>query len=281
LRATPPVDAHALDELLRRRIQGVRQVSEIAISDSGGRILYSSKEGPPSELPPAARALVEDQARHPEAGLQISEPFRGSNGQWTALMIRRISSQDGRVDGAAIGYLNLKYFEEFYKAVELTENGAILLHLRDGTVLARYPHNDAAVGQTYADLPPFKDILAHDIAGTTIMDSPIDGTRRVLAIRALKAFPLAVNISVAEGMVLESWRRQTWIFSAVAVGACASRYCCCSHSARGKSRRWCGSIMPPRKTPNRRVVRYANKWPSVSGRRQHCGRPSVSRRWAS
>ena len=92
LRATPPVDAHALDELLRRRIQGVRQVSEIAITDSGGRILYSSKEGPPSELPPAARALVEDQARHPEAGLQISEPFRGSNGQWTALMIRRISS---------------------------------------------------------------------------------------------------------------------------------------------------------------------------------------------
>jgi hypothetical protein len=106
------------------------------------------------------------------------------------------------LDGAAIGYLNLRYFEDFYKAVELTENGAILLHLRNGTVLARYPHNDAVVGQTYADLPPFKDILSHDIAGTTIMDSPIDGVRRVLAIRGLKAFPLAVNISVAEGMVL-------------------------------------------------------------------------------
>jgi signal transduction histidine kinase len=222
LRATPPVDTHALDELLRRRIQGVRQVSEVAITDAAGRIVYSSSEGPPSELPAAARALVEAQASHPEAGLQISEPFRGSDGQWTALMIRRISAHDGNLDGAAIGYLNLRYFEDFYKAVELTENGAILLHLRNGTVLARYPHNDAVVGQTYADLPPFKDILSHDIAGTTIMDSPIDGVRRVLAIRGLKAFPLAVNISVAEGMVLESWRRQTWIFSAVAVGACAA-----------------------------------------------------------
>ena len=222
LRATPPVDPHAVDELLRRRIQGVRQVSEIAITDPTGKILYSSKEGPPGELPVPSRALVEQQGGHPDAGLQISEPFRGPDGQWTALMIRRISLHDGRFGGAAIGYLNLQYFEDFYKAVELTENGAILLHLRDGTVLARYPHNDAVVGQSYADLPPFKDILSHDIAGTTIMDSPIDGVRRVLAIRGLKAFPLAVNISVAEGMVLASWRRQTWIFSAVAVGACAA-----------------------------------------------------------
>jgi signal transduction histidine kinase len=59
------------------------------------------------------------------------------------------------------------------------------------------------------------------MAGTVVMDSPIDGARRVLAIRALKAFPLAVNVSVSENKVLASWRRETWIFSAVAVGACA------------------------------------------------------------
>jgi hypothetical protein len=38
LRATPPVDARALDELLRRRIQGVRQVSEVAITDVDGHV---------------------------------------------------------------------------------------------------------------------------------------------------------------------------------------------------------------------------------------------------
>ena len=222
LRATPPVDGAAYDELLRRRIQGVRQVTEVAITDATGHVLYSSRQGPPAELPPAVRSLVEAQASRSNAGLQISDPFRGENGQWTALMIRRIAGHDGSFDGAAIGFLNLRYFEDFYQAVELAENGAILLHLRNGTVLARYPHSDAVVGQSYADLPPFKDILAHDIAGTVVMDSPIDGARRVLAIRALKAFPLAVNISVAEGQVLASWRRQTWIFSAVAVAACVA-----------------------------------------------------------
>jgi signal transduction histidine kinase len=222
LRANPPVDARGFDRLLRRRVEGVRQVTEVAITDASGHIIYSSRQEPPGELPPAARALIEAQASHPEAGLQISAPFPGSDGQWTALMIRPISGHDGGFDGAAVGYLNLRYFEDFYRAVELAENGAILLHLRDGTVIARYPHNDAVVGQSYADLPPFKDILSRDVAGTVIMDSPIDGARRVLAIRALKAFPLAVNVSVAEGMVLASWRRQTWIFSLVAVGACAA-----------------------------------------------------------
>ncbi|HEV2099345.1 MAG TPA: response regulator, partial [Stellaceae bacterium] len=113
----------------------------------------------------------------------------------------------------------LSYFEDFYRAVELTENGAILLHLRDGTVLARYPHDEAVIGTSYAELPPFKDILAHAMAGTVVMDSPLDGRRRVLAIRALKAFPLAVNVSVAEGRVLAAWRRQTWTFSLIALGA--------------------------------------------------------------
>src|SRR5271165_1813978 len=36
LRANPPVDSQAYDELLRRRIEGVRQVTEIAITDAAG-----------------------------------------------------------------------------------------------------------------------------------------------------------------------------------------------------------------------------------------------------
>ncbi len=218
-RASPPVDAAIFDELLRRRIDGVRQLTEVAIADPDGHVAYSSRPAAPSPLPPAATEIIHAMAVEAEPGLRFSNPLKGPDGKWTALMLRRISDPDGKFFGAAVAFLNLRYFEDFYKAVELTENGAILLHLRDGTVLARYPHDDAVVGQSYAELPPFKDILAHDIAGTVVMDSPIDGSRRVLAIRALKAFPLAVNISVAQSQVLASWRRQTWIFSAVAAGA--------------------------------------------------------------
>ena len=219
LHAKPPIDAGAYDDWLRRRIAGVRQVREVAITDKNGDILFSSRSGPTWELSPAVRTFVAEQAAHPDARLHFSDPLHGPDGQWTALMVRAIPSHDGVFEGAAIALLDLSYFEDFYRAVELNESGAILLHLRDGTVLARYPHTDAVIGESYADLPPFKDILAHGFSGTVIMDSPVDGSRRVLAIRALKAFPLAVNVSVGENQVLAAWRRQTWTFSLVAVGA--------------------------------------------------------------
>ncbi len=218
-RAAPPVDSDTYDEWLSHRIVGVHQLNEIVIADRDGRVLYSSRPGPARELPPEVRALVAEAGRAPAAGLLFSDPIRRPNGRWTALMLRPIKSADGAFEGAAIAYLNLAYFEDFYRAVELNAGGAILLHLRDGTVLARYPHTDAIIGQSYADLPPFKQILAHAMAGTVIMDSPIDGSRRVLAIRALKAFPLAVNVSVAEKRVLAGWRRQTVTFSLVAAVA--------------------------------------------------------------
>jgi signal transduction histidine kinase len=219
LRAKPPIDAQAYDGWLGRRIAGVRQVREVGVTDKDGHVLFSSRPGPIRELPPALRTFVAAHAAQADTGLQFSDPARGPDGQWAALMLRPILAHDGAFEGAAIAFLNLGYFEDFYRAVELNESGAILLHLRDGTVLARYPHYDAVIGESYGDLPPFKDILTHGIAGTVIMDSPIDGSRRVLAIRALKAFPLAVNVSVAQKQVLAAWRRQTWTFSLVAVGA--------------------------------------------------------------
>jgi signal transduction histidine kinase len=218
-RAKPPVDARAFDALLASRLRGVRQVLEVAVTDPLGRILYASRPGPHPELPAADRALIRAAAMQPDATLVFSKPLRGRGGVWTSLMLRRITDPEGKFAGTAVAYLNLSYFADFYKAVELTENGAILLHLRDGTVLVRYPGNEAVVGKSYADLPPFKDILAHAMAGTVVMDSPLDGRRRVLAIRALKAFPLAVNVSVSESKVLAGWRRQTLTFSLVVAGA--------------------------------------------------------------
>ena len=151
--------------------------------------------------------------------MQFSKPFRGTNGKWTVLLTRGIVSQAGGVTGVVAAYLNLGYFEDFYRAVELSENGSIILLLRDGTVLARFPHVDAAIGTSFADTPPFKDVLSHEIAGTLLMASPIDGSIRVTAIRALRAFPLAVMVSVEQGKLLADWRWQAWTVATIVVCA--------------------------------------------------------------
>ncbi len=214
--AGPPTGA-----LLERRMAGLRQVVRVEVTDAAGLIIASSV---PAEigasLPQAGEALVAFHRANKDAGVQISDPVRLDDKRWTALMTRRINAPDGAFAGITAAALDLGFFEDFYRAVELEENGAIMLHRGDGTVLARTPHLDDAVGRSFAQTPPFRDILAHAVAGTVIMDSPLDGTRRVLAIRALPGFPLAVNVSVGEADVLAGWRHETWVFvgSALAVG---------------------------------------------------------------
>jgi signal transduction histidine kinase/CheY-like chemotaxis protein len=214
LQHASPADIARIEMRLRHRIDGVKQVSELAMVDAQGHTIFSTRfpTQPPFVLPPAGQTALAIHAANAMDQLQISKPIRETDGHWSALLTRRLPDIDGRFAGIGIATLNLSYFEDFYKSVELSENGAIILHRREGTVLARYPHVDSVVGTSFAALPPFKDVLAHAQAGTVVMASPVDGDRRIMAIRALRVFPLAVSVSVGEANVLAVWRRQTWIY---------------------------------------------------------------------
>ena len=206
-----------LRDFARRRLEGVRQMHAIDLIDPAGEIIASTRPETDSRLPAAALALLARHASDPRVGLLFSEPLHESDGVWTSLMARRIQDDSGRFRGIAIAWITLDYFENFYRALQLKNDGAIMLHRRDGTVLARYPHDDAALNISYANMPPYRDVLTHTDAGTLEMESPFDNTPRILAIRALKIFPLAVSVSVDEDSVLAAWRRQAWIFGSVMV----------------------------------------------------------------
>jgi signal transduction histidine kinase len=205
------------DALLRRRIDGVQQLADVQVVDPSGRVLFAARDGEP-KLPPMGLSALAYHMANPKDPPRISPPFRGTDGKWTALLTRGIADPDGKNVGIVAAYLDLAYFEDVYRAgVDLSENGSAILHLRDGTVLARSPHVDAAIGTSFSDTPPFKDVLAHGDAGTLLMESPIDGSIRVTAIRALSDYPLAVMISVEESKLLRDWRRQAWTFCVGAI----------------------------------------------------------------
>ncbi len=207
---------HALDETretAKRRIIGLRQVEALELIAANGQVIISTQSALETRLPPMALALLARHESDPNVGVLLSEPFRDANGTWVTLLTRRMTDTAGNFNGIGAIWINLSYFEDFYGSVQLGDDGAILLHRRDGTVLARFPHNDQVVGASYADLPPFRDVLSKAQAGTLEMDSVLDNSRRILAIRALKSFPLAVNISVNKDPVLAGWRRHAWAFS--------------------------------------------------------------------
>ena len=206
------------DGMILRRINGVRQVAEIALSDEAGGIIASSRGTAAGELPPAGLAALALHRAAPDDGLRLSEPIRAADGAWRMLLTRRMSAKDGHFAGIAVAYVNLAYFEDFYRSVELAENGAITLLRRDGTALARYPHSDDVIGRNFAEQPPFRDILSHGVAGAMVTSSDQRNGERVLAIRALRSFPLVVDVSVDAAMALAGWRHQMSVFAIVAAG---------------------------------------------------------------
>ncbi len=206
-----------VDEILRRRIGSVRQLAAILVVDPTGRPIVATDPDRSSTPPVEIEALLAHYRADPHAGLLISPPFRVVDNKWNVLLARPTRLPDGTLTGMAVGSINLSYFEDFYRSVDLTENGAINLHLRDGTVLARFPHVDAIIGTSYGDLPPFTEVLAHGMSGTLLMGSPLNGGVRILAIRALRAFPLAVMVSVQQRQVLADWRHETWLTVTVAL----------------------------------------------------------------
>ncbi len=204
-------------DLLRSRIANVRQVSALGIADASGVVVAASRTDLLGALPPAGMAELVKNRAEAEPRMHIGEPFRDPDNRWVAMMTRRLLAPEGQFAGIAIAYLNLAYFQDFYEAVDLAENGAIQLHHRNGTVLARFPRADKVVGLNYAREPPFADVLAHAQAGTVVMTSPLDGSERILAIRALKNFPLAISVSVGQAEVLASWWQEVWVFIAASV----------------------------------------------------------------
>ena len=205
-----------IDEALRERITGIGQLGGVVAFDlSGQQILHVDPSVAPIPGPIVQRAL-ERFRLDPHASLMISEPFRDNN-KWNAALLRPTLAFDGALNGIIAGLIDLSYFEEFYRVLELSENGAVMLLLRDGTVLARFPHVDAAIGTSFGRLPLFTDVLAQAQAGTLIMASPIDGSMRVTAIRAVRSLPLAVIVSVDQSRILLDWRHEALALIGVAV----------------------------------------------------------------
>jgi signal transduction histidine kinase len=202
---------------LRRRMSGVGQLAAIMVVDPTGAPIVATDTDRSLTPPQVIEALLARYRADPRAGLLISSPFRVHDDKWNALLARPSYAPDGTLAGMAVGSINLSYFEEFYRTVELDEDGAILLQLHDGTVLARFPHLDQAIGTSFGNLPPFTDVLEHATAGTLRMRGPFDGHLRITAIRALRVYPLAVMVSLGEGPVLRDWRHHALILIASAL----------------------------------------------------------------
>jgi diguanylate cyclase (GGDEF)-like protein len=201
-------------------VSGFSDIARINIFDADGRLINSSMSPPLPDANIADRGYFKDFKTNPKSPAIAIAPVRGRlSDRWTTIIARKVVAPDGTFLGVISRGMSPANFEMFFESLALGEGSAITMMHRDRTLLARYPHVEAMIGQKLEDTPVQK-LLAKQDHGTTRQRSPIDGEDRLASARALSRFPLSVVATMKVSTALADWREQTR-FLIIAAGLAA------------------------------------------------------------
>ena len=200
-------------EMLKSRIIGIPQLDVISLIGADGKVVNSSRGYPPVDFSVTDRDYYQVLAATPSDQAFVSQPVQNqATGKWMLYLARRINSASGKFLGLVIGGIDLDYFENLYKTLQIGRGGTVSLWRADGTLLARYPPNPGIGHGVKAEHLARADQSVHPIAFK--VDDSFDGPRRLIATMAAKQFPIVVNISKATGQILTDWNQVTALIAA-------------------------------------------------------------------
>ncbi len=211
-----PEELHAY---LNDQALGLVQIDGFVLHDAKGDSLALSW------LPPGAavniaqlegfRALRDD----PKTGLVVSPATRSpSDGQWVYPLGRRLESSAGEFAGVVGARGRIEYFENFYRDVRLDHGATIALMHSDGTLIARHPRVDSAIGQHFPLLFELHHARMVGQPGPIRTVSPIDSVDRFAALQSVPDYPLEVIVTRDAAVALGRWREAAWGTAARTLG---------------------------------------------------------------
>ena len=193
-----------LNGLLAGRVAALPRVRDlVVIREDGTRFASSS---PVSGESGADRAYFRHHRDDRARTLFIGPPIRShSNGRWTLTVSRRFDHPDGRFAGVAVAAIDMPYFVEYYKNFDVGANGTILLLNTSGTLLARYPFDEAIIGKDVSTAVVFSK-LPESPVGSYETTAVLDGVRRFSGYRQSSRYPLVSVVGMSVDQALGAWR---------------------------------------------------------------------------
>ena len=161
-------------EMLRNRVSSVPQVDVATIVAMNGDVINFTRSFPPPKINLADRDYYKAHLEDPGLDVFLSAPVKNrGTGTWTFYLARKIKNPAGRPLGLVLTGIESSFFTDFFKAVNIGDQSAISLFLRNGTLLARYPERDALIGTSFKDQAVFSQIIDRGgKAGAVVTYSP-------------------------------------------------------------------------------------------------------------
>lgn len=202
--------------LLQAQVKELPFVRAIWVLDAQGRIQYDSDLGNIG-ISLADRPYFQVYLAQPQTRFYLGSPVRSrSTGTWLISAARPLHATDGAFAGIIVAAIEPPYFDKLWRSVDLGVGGSIALLRADGTLLMRSPFDEAAMGKVFAGTRLISELLPKSPVGSYRSNSPIDGTLRSFAYRALPAQPgLVVVVGQSFERLLAPWRQQAWLAAAL------------------------------------------------------------------
>lgn len=207
----------AIHEMLRDKASGWRDLAGANLFDSKGSLVNSSQRWPVADINISDRAYFRKLANDVTLSQAIDVvPGRFASGH-SIVIARRISGPQGEFLGVVNRAVRPEVLESFFASVGLGPEATIAMHRTDGSLLARYPHVEAMIGENFNKGSSEQRAVFHAPQFAGQLRSPIDGKERLIASRMLKTVPLVIVATKTVDSTLAAWRSQTRFFISMAI----------------------------------------------------------------
>ena len=203
--------------MLKAKIGALSYIGGINLFDSDGALINSSSTWPVPVVNVSDRAYFKTFKSDPQSPSLLVEPvYSRVTGAWTTVLARKVTGPNGEFLGVIGRGVEPAHFEKFFASVALGTDASISMVHRDGTLLARYPHNESMIGRNFKKGPMFERILSQGGTTAGLFKSPLNGEDRVGAAYTLSGFPILVIASTTVSAALADWRAEIRFLIAVA-----------------------------------------------------------------
>ncbi|MGV7217371.1 EAL domain-containing protein [Bradyrhizobium sp. UFLA05-112] len=202
---------------LRSKMEALSYVGGVNIFDADGELINSSLVWPPPKVNVADRAYFRTLKSDPRSPDMLVQPVHSRvSGMWTILILRKVPGPNGEFLGVVGRGIEPAGFEKFFASVALGEGATISMLHRDGTLLARYPHVDEAMGQNFKIGSEAQRKMFDLDHFTGRFTSTVDGDDRLISSHALPHFPIVMVATNTRTAALADWREQIGLLVSIA-----------------------------------------------------------------
>jgi PAS domain S-box-containing protein len=195
---------------LKNHANNLPQLAFIALINSQGKMFNSSRAWPAQELDVSDRDYFTALQTDAQIASFVGHPAtRRTGNSWVVHIAHRVSGPNGELIGVVTAAIDLQYISRLFERISLGSETSIAHYLMDGTLLARHPHVESAIGKIASPNMPFKTILANAHRGSSRIEGVFDGKERIIAAHRVGNYPFAVTATDTTESVLTEWRRTT------------------------------------------------------------------------